>query len=314
MDGKHIVWMLMLPILVLLGGTDTTESLIDLKNIKGKLVFYQMEGNATYVRDRGELASYVPTETMFELFDPQKNFSSAKFTYTWDLGNGQVINSTEPVVRYYYPESGNYTMWLKVGANVTKYSPPVTEVYSAEVQVLDAIKNIELKGPSEYEVSQDASLIFHVDGSPPLWVCWRFLPNCMPDVTEGCTLTMLYDNMLKLNLTFASAGYHCVDISVRNEISKMQTSFSLYARRNNGAQIFFILSCAAILVATFSFIAVIACHPHLHSKLKIAASSNAVFLKKQESDGQSLILLKLSNIEKAEKEPLLLQYGTQGRS
>lgn len=47
-----------------------------------------MDGNATYVRDTGELASDVPTETMFELFDPQRNFSKAKFTYTWDLGNG----------------------------------------------------------------------------------------------------------------------------------------------------------------------------------------------------------------------------------
>lgn len=75
--------------------------------------------------------------------------------------------------------------------------------------------------------------VFVCDFSPPIWVCWRFLPNCMPDVTEGCTLTMLYDNMLKLNLTFASAGYHCLDISVRNEISKLQTSFSLYVRRNS---------------------------------------------------------------------------------
>lgn len=48
--------------------------------------------------------------------------------------------------------------------------------------------------------------------------------------------------------------------------------------------------------------------------LQIAASSNGVFLKNQDSDGQSLVLLKLSNIEKAEKEPLLLQYGTQGSS
>lgn len=47
-----------------------------------------MEGNATYVRNTGELASDVPTETMFELFDPQQNFSKTKFTYTWDLGNG----------------------------------------------------------------------------------------------------------------------------------------------------------------------------------------------------------------------------------
>lgn len=47
-----------------------------------------MEGNATYVRDTGELASDVLTETTFELHDPQKNFTNIKFTYTWDLGNG----------------------------------------------------------------------------------------------------------------------------------------------------------------------------------------------------------------------------------
>jgi len=74
------------------------------ENIAGKLVFYQMEGNATRVRATGELASDVPTETTFELFDPQKNFSTAKFTYTWDLGNGY-----EGVSRF------DHIFFLKVG-------------------------------------------------------------------------------------------------------------------------------------------------------------------------------------------------------
>ncbi|MEQ2160174.1 hypothetical protein GOODEAATRI_030840, partial [Goodea atripinnis] len=65
-----------------------------------------------------------------------------------------------------------------------------------------------------------------------MWVCWRFLKNCLPDLTSGCTLTMLYENSLELNHTFTSAGVHCLDISVRNNISKLQTSFSLYVRRN----------------------------------------------------------------------------------
>lgn len=60
------------------------------ENVAGKLVFYQMEGSIIYVRDTGELASDVPTEAMFELLDPQKNLSSAEFSYTWDLGNGLV--------------------------------------------------------------------------------------------------------------------------------------------------------------------------------------------------------------------------------
>ncbi|GLD57594.1 transmembrane protein 130 [Lates japonicus] len=301
----------MLLLLVPLGVAETTDPLTDLENIAGKLVFYQMDGNATYVRDTGELASDVPTETMFELFDPQRNFSSAKFTYTWDLGNGEVIQGTEPVVRYHYSESGNYTLRLKVGVNVTKSAPPITGVYSTDVQVLDAIKKIELTGPSDYEVSQDTSLAFHVDGSPPMWVCWRFLTNCVPDITGGCTLTMLYENTLRLNYTFTSTGVHCLDISVRNDISKLQTSFSLYVKRNTNPHMFFILSCAAILVATFSFITVIACRPRHQIRPQIAASSNAVFLKSLDSDGQSRILFNFSNVERGEKEPLLMQHGTQ---
>lgn len=70
--------------------------------------------------------------------------------------------------------------------------------------------------------------------SPPIWVCWRFLPNCEPDKSGSCTLTMLYENTLQLNHTFTSAGVHCLDISVRNDISKLQTSFSLYVKRSSG--------------------------------------------------------------------------------
>ncbi|CAG04453.1 unnamed protein product [Tetraodon nigroviridis] len=145
-----------------------------------------MEGNATYVRDTGELASDVLTETTFELDDPQKNFTNTKFTYTWDLGNGEVIRGTEPVVRYYYPASGNYTLSLKVGLNLTEPAPLLSDVYSRNIKVLG-----------------------------------------------GCTLTMLYENTLRLNHTFTSAGVHCLDLIVQNDISKLQTSFSLSVKRNS---------------------------------------------------------------------------------
>ncbi|CAK6978768.1 transmembrane protein 130 [Scomber scombrus] len=308
---KRVAQLLTLLLLAPLGVAKTTDPLTDLENIAGKLVFYQTEGNATYVRDTGELASEVPTETLFELFDPQKNFSTAKFTYTWDLGNGEVIQGTEPVVRYHYSNSGNYTLRLKVAVNVTKYTPPITGDYSMDVKVLDPIKHIELKGPSDYEMSQNTSLSFHVDGSPPMWVCWRFLPNCVPDKSGACTLTMLYENTLRLNHTFTSPGVHCLDISVRNDISKLQTSISLYVRKKTNSHMFFILSCAAILVATFSFITVIACRPRNQSRSQIADSGNAIFLKNQDSDGQSSILFNFSNVDREEKEPLLFQYGTQ---
>uniref|UniRef100_A0A3B3ZFD3 PKD domain-containing protein n=1 Tax=Periophthalmus magnuspinnatus TaxID=409849 RepID=A0A3B3ZFD3_9GOBI len=267
-----------------------TYHLYNTENIAGKLVFYQMDGNATYVRDTGELASYIPTETMFELFDPQKNFTNTKFSYTWDLGNGEVIQGTEPVVRYHYAASGNYTLKLKVGVSANQTAPQVTGVYSMDVTVLDAIKHIELKGPSDYEVSQNSSLAVHVDGSPPMWVCWRFLPNCVPDPYGGCTLTMLYENTLWLNHTFTSTGVHCLDISVRNDISKLQTSFS-------NAHMIFIMACAAVLVATFSFIAVIACRPRRLSRTPVPFTS--------------CINLCVSLLQYKEKQPLLFQCGSQ---
>lgn len=66
-----------------------------------------------------------------------------------------------------------------------------------------------------------------------MWVCWHFLPKCEADPEGTCTLTMLYENTLWLNHTFTSAGIHCLDISIQNDISKLQTSFSLSVKRNS---------------------------------------------------------------------------------
>lgn len=48
----------------------------------------------------------------------------------------EVIQGSEPVVRYHYSESGNYTLRLKVGVNATEYAPLLTDSYSMDVQVL----------------------------------------------------------------------------------------------------------------------------------------------------------------------------------
>ncbi|XP_062416018.1 transmembrane protein 130 isoform X2 [Pungitius pungitius] len=310
MDRRSAAWIWMLLPVVGAGVAESAADPLTHLGIAGRLVFYQLEGNATCVRDAGELASEVPTETAFELFDPQKNFSMAEFTYTWDLGNGQVIRGAEPVVRYHYSASGNYTLRLQVGVSMTEYSPAITEYYSKDVQVLDAIKSIELKGPSDYEVSQNTRLAFDVDGSPPMWVCWRFVTNCVADVAASCTLTVLHGNTLRLNHTFTAAGVHCLHISARNDISRMQTSFSLHVRRSNNTHLIFILSCAAILLATFSFIAVIACRPRPRDGSQVAPRSNAIFLKNQDAEGQSAIVLNFSAASVGEKEPLLTQRGT----
>uniref|UniRef100_A0A673W3S2 PKD domain-containing protein n=1 Tax=Salmo trutta TaxID=8032 RepID=A0A673W3S2_SALTR len=174
----------------------------------GKLSFIQREGNATYVRDR-ELASEVPTETKFELFDPRNTLRTAKFNYTWDFGSGEVLEGSEPYVHHNYLSSGKYTLRLRVGAQVNKSSIPLTGVYTMDI---NPIRNIELKGPLTFSpLSLSLSLSLSLPSSPPMWVCWRFLQNCV---------------------SATPTGVHCLDISARNDISKLQTSYSIFVRRD----------------------------------------------------------------------------------
>ncbi|XP_028989417.1 transmembrane protein 130 [Betta splendens] len=300
-----MIWIWMFPVLVMLGVAQTSDPLTNLDYIAGTLIFYQKEGNATYLRNTGHLASVVPTETTFEFFDARNNLTPEQRTYTWDLGNGEVIQGTEPFVQYSYPQSGNYTLRLKVGVNVTESGPQITGVYSRDVQVLDAIKEVKLKGASYYSVSENTTLTFHIDGSPPMRVCSRFYHNCGPDVTGGCTLTMLYETNLSLSHTFTSAGVHCLDISVRNDISNLQVSFSLDVRGNYNTQIFLIMFSAAVLVAAICFIV-----RRRYKRSQIAISSNATFLKNQDYHDQSMSLLDMSTVKRSDKESRLLQYGT----
>lgn len=66
-----------------------------------------------------------------------------------------------------------------------------------------------------------------------MWVCWRLRLNCVPAETAGCTMTMLYENILRIIHNFTTPGVHCVDISVHNDISQMETSFSINVKKSS---------------------------------------------------------------------------------
>lgn len=275
-----------------------------------------MEGNATYVRNTGELASDVLTETTFELNDPQKTFTNTNFTYTWDLGNGYVklcidsagtietcacmiwfpMQRSDPWERascplpllcirklHSEPESRSQCDWIctfprrrllqgcESAGSVIKSAfltgmcqylllstvlPNQEILYFQKPIFQTPSKTLSWRAPPIIRCPRIPAWLFtlmagqlvyflnvkfnwrtqvtHVhNSSPPMWVCWHFLPNCVADPKGGCTLTMLYENTLWLNHTFTSAGVHCLDISIQNDISKLQTSFSLSVKRNS---------------------------------------------------------------------------------
>uniref|UniRef100_A0A8C1YL77 Transmembrane protein 130 n=1 Tax=Cyprinus carpio TaxID=7962 RepID=A0A8C1YL77_CYPCA len=232
-------------------------------NVKGKIIFRQMEGNSTYLRNSGKLASFIPTVVSFEHFDPRHTLRSATFIYTWDLGNGEVRKGPEPYVTCHYTLPGNYTFQLSIETNTPQHSR-ITGLYSVDLTVLDVIKSIELRGPLTYNVDQSSSLSFQIGGSPPVWLCWRVLSDCHTPSPTSCNLVRLYGNQFNLNYTFRSVGTYCLDLSVRNIISNLQTSYNIYVQ-SSPVSLIFILPCAAVIVATLIFITVSVCRPQKQS-------------------------------------------------
>ncbi|KAJ7984694.1 hypothetical protein DPEC_G00357410 [Dallia pectoralis] len=271
-----LVWFFMIRSSLVWGGA--TNRSIRLEHVAGKLVVLQKQGNVTYVR-RGELASEVPTQTRFELDDPGNALRDVRFSYIWDLGNGEVIKGSESSVQYNYSCSGNYTLQLKVGALFSNTCTPLTGVHMMDLTVLDAIKTIEFKGPSRFQIFRNNSLDVYVDGSPPISVCWRFLYNCVPAYLQSCHLTTLYENTLRLHHIFTAPGVHCLDISAHNNISQKQMSYSIFVWRDPVNNLLFILPCTGIILSILAFITIVVCKPKKEQKNKpgISASSNATY-------------------------------------
>ncbi|XP_036385580.1 transmembrane protein 130 [Megalops cyprinoides] len=297
-------------------GVDTDDTINLSEIVAGKITFRQMEGNETYLRSTGELAADIPTEASFELLDPRHMFRYVKFTYTWDLGNGEVKVGKEPYVRYNYSASGNYTVTLTVGANWARHTK-LTGIYSSDLKVLDAIRSIELMGPSDFKVSQSISLSVFVGGSPPMWVCWEMVQNCLSVSSAPCHWVKLYGNIFNLNYTFTATGKYCLNLTVRNDISILQTSYDIKVWRDPTSNLLFIFTCGTLILSTFSLIIVTVCRSNrsaARGKVEVAdfsfsPDSPNFEMKSKHVGSVSSVCPSSSSKKKGEFRPLLTYSG-----
>ncbi|XP_031416998.1 transmembrane protein 130 isoform X2 [Clupea harengus] len=242
-------------------------------NITGKLIFRQMEGNLTLMLSDGVLAADIPTDVLFKYVSPWHTPQSARITYSWDLGNGESVTGRDPVVHCNYKVPGNYTLKLRVGAS-GKHSR-LSGRFTKELQVLDAIRSIKLKGPASYGVDQNISLTLLVGGSSPKWICWWILPDCLSTHVTDCSLVELYENKFTLSHTFSSEGTYCLEISAHNDVSMLQTSYSIHVQSGPSSHLLFILPCASVILAILILITISVCCPrHLTLKKKAELTSS----------------------------------------
>ncbi|KPP72363.1 Transmembrane protein 130-like, partial [Scleropages formosus] len=274
--------------------------------VSGRLVFRQTVDNVTYEGSRGQLASDIPAEAVFELLDPQRRFRSATFMYTWDLGNGEAVSGAESYVTCNYSSSGNYILKLEVGVTWDSHTY-LTRTYSVDLKVLDAIKGIEFNSPSRYYVAENTSLSFFVGG--------RMEHNCYSSSPASCHMVELYKNTFSLNYTFTSEGRYCLNLSFRNNISVAQTSYSIFVTRDYGSNLYFILPCAALILATLVFIGVMVCRPvrpPVRTEVEVANFCFCPHVNLEMKDPDSRSALRFpppSSLRKSESQPLLRSQG-----
>ncbi|XP_028670059.2 transmembrane protein 130 [Erpetoichthys calabaricus] len=227
--------------------------------LAGTLAFYQTEGNQTYLRSNGELASDLPTEAVFELQDPQNHFRQASFTYTWDLRDGTPIQTSEPRIAMNFTLPGSYSLSVDVVAYWEHSShgwafPTQSNTFKADLTVLDAVRSIEVSGPSSILVDQSVALTLAVNGSPPMTVCWSITSDCQVASLKHCHVLKMNGKRCILNYTFPNSGHYCLGVKVKNDISAMQAFQDLTVQQDVTHLFLFILPCAALLLVTIGFI------------------------------------------------------------
>ncbi|XP_078518826.1 transmembrane protein 130 [Lissotriton helveticus] len=228
-----------------------TDSLLgELKIIQEKNVF---------TRHRFHLATGKLIQIAFLLYDPSSYLKSASFSYGWDFGDGYQLITEEPSVHYNYSTPGAYAFHLTVVAEIEassreSYFVQKTGYFSADLQLLDPVTGIQVKGSTQVLARKTFSLLLHVIGSPPLSLCWLLKLECVPAEGDDCHLLALNATDYTLSYKFNYEGEYCLSVRAQNDISMLQTYYNITVKSAAVYPTLFVLPCAAVILMILCFI------------------------------------------------------------
>ncbi|XP_032626892.1 transmembrane protein 130 [Chelonoidis abingdonii] len=230
--------------------------------IVGNLTIAQIEDNRTFVEQGSSSATDTLTLISFFLHDPSNYFKSASFIYNWDFGNGTQLVTEEPFVYYHYSTVGNCKVHLKVVAEWEQIESPTHERkivqktgdFTTELELLDAVKSINVIGSRETRVMENLSLSLHINGSPPLTLCWLIKAECIPLEGEKCHLVVINGSSYSLSHTFRNAGQYCLSVRVENDVNMLQTYHEIKVWPTGIHPAFFALPCITLISVMLGFV------------------------------------------------------------
>ncbi|XP_074697591.1 transmembrane protein 130 [Strix aluco] len=222
--------------------------------ITGNLTIAQIE-DSRFITHGSSSSTGAVTRISFCLHDPSHYFKSASFVYNWDFGDGVYQITKEPFVYYNCSTMGNRTVHLKVIAeweqigSIIRESEMVQKTgdFTTALALLDAVKSINVVGSRETHVMENLSLSLHINGTPPLALCWLIKSECIPLEGEKCHLVVINGSCYNLSHTFSDAGQYCLSVRVENGVTMLQTYHEIKVWPTGIHPAFFVLLCIALV-------------------------------------------------------------------
>ncbi|XP_027581979.1 transmembrane protein 130 [Pipra filicauda] len=222
--------------------------------ITGNLTIAQIEDSEVVTWGSSSSTGTV-TRISFSLHDPSHYFKSASFVYNWDFGDGVYQITKEPFVYCNCSSMGNRTVHLKVVAEWEQIGSIIHEReimqktgdFTTALELLDAVKSINIVGSRETHVMENLNLSLHINGTPPLALCWLIKSECIPLEGDKCHLVEISGSCYNLSHTFRDAGQYCLSIRVENGVTMLQTYHGIKVWPTGIHPAFLVLVCIALV-------------------------------------------------------------------
>ncbi|XP_053221237.1 transmembrane protein 130 [Podarcis raffonei] len=216
----------------------------------------------TQTEDHDKLDSRSPTGALtrvsFLLHDPSNYFESASFTYKWDFGDGTEMTTEYPTVYHNYSTVGVCSVHLEVAAEWRQDGTRMeqrrkmvqkTGHFSAALELMDAVRGINIVGSTEAHVMENLNLSLHIQGSLPLHLCWLIKTECVPLDRDHCHLVAMNATHYNLSHVFRDAGQYCLSVRVENGVNMLQSYQEIQVRPSGIHPAFLALPCITLLSA-----------------------------------------------------------------
>ncbi|XP_007448927.1 PREDICTED: transmembrane protein 130 isoform X1 [Lipotes vexillifer] len=209
----------------------------------------------------------------FLLHDPSNFFKTASFLYSWDFGDGTQMVTKDATVYYNYSIVGSFTVKVKVVAEWEQVTPDVgkgvvqkTGDFSASLKLQETLRGIQVLGPTLIQTFQKMIVTLNFLGSPPLNVCWRLKPECLPLGEGECHPVSVGSTAYNLTHIFRDPGDYCFSIQAENIISKTHQYHKIQVWPSSIQPAVFAFPCATLITMMLAFIMYMTLRNAAHQK------------------------------------------------